>query len=240
MPNASLQMAWRIQSAATMKIDILTLFPEIALSPLSDSIIQRARDARLVEICGHQLRDWSEDKHRRVDDSPCGGGPGMVLQPGPLFAAISELKGENTRVILMTPQGAPLKQKRVRELSSETHLLIVCGHYEGVDHRIVETLIDEEISIGDYVLTNGAIAAAVLCDAIVRLLPGALGDSQSAIDESFSDPNLLEAPCYTRPVDFEGMKVPEILLGGNHGKIAEWREGKAIARTRLNRPDLNP
>ncbi len=223
-----------------MRIDILTLFPEIALSPLSDSIIQRARDAGLVEIQAHNLRDWSEDKHRRVDDSPCGGGPGMVLQPGPLHAAITSLKRENTRTILMTPQGAPLKQARSRELSSQTHLLIVCGHYEGIDHRITETLIDEEISIGDYVLTNGAIAAAVLCDSIIRLLPGALGDSQSAIEESFSDPSLLEAPCYTRPVDFMGKKVPEILLSGNHAKIAEWRHEQAIGRTRQNRPDLNP
>jgi len=221
-----------------MRIDILTLFPEIALSPLSDSIIQRARDAGLVKIQGHNLRDWAMDKHKRVDDSPCGGGPGMVLQPGPLHAAITELKDENTRVILMTPQGAPLKQARVRELSSETHLLIVCGHYEGVDHRIIETLIDEEISIGDYVLTNGAIAAAVLCDAVIRLIPGALGDAQSAIEESFSDPTLLEAPCYTRPVDFNGQKVPEILLGGNHAKIAEWRKTQALGRTRRNRPDL--
>ena len=221
-----------------MKIDILTLFPDIALSPLSDSIIQRARDAGLVEICAHNLRDWSDNKHRRVDDSPCGGGPGMVLQPGPLAAAIRELKGEGTRVILMTPQGKQLKQARCREFSSETHLLIVCGHYEGIDHRIVETLIDEEISIGDYVLTNGAIAAAVLCDSIIRLLPGALGDSQSAIEESFSDPSLLEAPCYTRPVDFEGQKVPEILLSGDHAKIAAWRMEKAAERTRRNRPDL--
>jgi len=221
-----------------MKIDILTLFPEIALSPLSDSIIQRARDAGLVEIRGHNLRDWSVDKHRRVDDTPCGGGPGMVLQPGPLHSAITELKKEGTRVILMTPQGAPLKQARVRELSAESHLLIVCGHYEGIDHRIIETLIDEEISIGDYVLTNGAIAAAVLCDAVVRLLPGALGDAQSAIEESFSDPHLLEAPCYTRPVDFMGEKVPEILLSGNHSKIAKWRKEKAHERTVNNRPDL--
>ncbi|MFK7850511.1 MAG: tRNA (guanosine(37)-N1)-methyltransferase TrmD [Akkermansiaceae bacterium] len=221
-----------------MKIDILTLFPEIALAPLSDSIIQRARDADLAEICGHNLRDWSEDKHRRVDDSPFGGGPGMVLQPGPLHAAITALKQEKTRVILMTPQGAPLKQQRVRELSLETHLLIVCGHYEGVDHRIVESLIDEEISIGDFVLTNGAIAAAVLCDAVVRLLPGVLGDSQSVIEESFSDPNLLEAPCYTRPVDFMGEKVPDVLMSGNHAKIAAWRSEKANERTRENRPDL--
>ncbi|MEP2776817.1 MAG: tRNA (guanosine(37)-N1)-methyltransferase TrmD [Luteolibacter sp.] len=221
-----------------MRIDILTLFPDIALSPLSDSIIQRARDAGLVEIRAHNLRDWSVNKHRRVDDSPCGGGPGMVLQPGPLAAAIRELKSENTRVILMTPQGPALKQARVRELASETHLLIVCGHYEGIDHRIVETLIDEEISIGDYVLTNGAIAAAVLCDAVIRLIPGALGDSQSAIEESFSDPHLLEAPCYTRPIDFEGHKVPEILLSGDHAKIAAWRREKAAERTRSNRPDL--
>ncbi len=222
-----------------MRIDILTLFPEIALAPLSDSIIQRARGAGLVEIHGHNLRDWSEDKHKRVDDSPCGGGPGMVLQPGPLHAAITELKKENTRVILMTPQGVPLKQARVRELSSETHLLIVCGHYEGIDHRIVETLIDEEISIGDYVLTNGALAAAVLCDAVIRLLPGALGDAQSAVEESFSDPNLLEAPCYTRPIDFMGMKVPDVLLSGNHANIAAWRRGKATERTRQIRPDLS-
>ena len=222
-----------------MKIDILTLFPEIALAPLGDSIIRRAQDAGIVEVCGHNLRDWSEDKHRRVDDSPCGGGPGMVLQPGPLHAAITALKKENTRVILMTPQGAPLKQARVRELSGETHLLIVCGHYEGVDHRIVESLIHEEISIGDYVLTNGAIAAAVLCDAVIRLLPGALGDSQSAVEESFSDPNLLEAPCYTRPIDFMGMKVPDVLLSGNHAKIEAWRREKAAKRTRQIRPDLS-
>lgn len=221
-----------------MRIDILTLFPEIALAPLSDSIIQRARDAGLVDIHGHNLRDWSQDKHRRVDDSPCGGGPGMVLQPGPLHAAINALKKENTRVVLMTPQGAPFKQAHARRFSLETHLLIVCGHYEGIDHRIVESLIDEEISIGDYVLTNGAIAAAVLCDAVIRLLPGALGDAQSAIEESFSDPNLLEAPCYTRPIEFDGMKVPEILLSGNHAKITEWRKQQAIARTRQNRPDL--
>ena len=222
-----------------MKIDILTLFPEIALAPLGDSIIRRAQDAGIVEVCGHNLRDWSEDKHRRVDDSPCGGGSGMVLQPGPLHAAITALKKENTRVILMTPQGAPLKQARVRELSGETHLLIVCGHYEGVDHRIVERLIHEEISIGDYVLTNGAIAAAVLCDAVIRLLPGALGDSQSAVEESFSDPNLLEAPCYTRPIDFMGMKVPDVLLSGNHAKIGAWRREKALERTRQIRPDLS-
>lgn len=223
-----------------MKIDILTLFPEIALAPLADSIIQRARDAGLVEIRAHNLRDWSEDKHRRVDDSPCGGGPGMVLKPEPLHAAINAMKKEGTHTILMSPQGGPLRQARVRELSSHPHLLIVCGHYEGIDHRIVETLIDEEISIGDYILTNGAIAAAVLCDAVVRLLPGALGDSQSAIEESFTDPTLLEAPTYTRPIDFMEKKVPEILLCGNHARIKVWRDQQALERTLKNRPDLRP
>lgn len=221
-----------------MKIDIITLFPEIALAPLADSIIQRARHAGLVELQAHQLRDWSTDKHRRVDDSPCGGGPGMVLQIEPLHAAITALKTENSRVILMTPQGRPLQQARVRELSEEKHLILVCGHYEGVDHRIVESLIDEEISLGDYILTNGAIAAAVLCDAVIRLLPGALGDERSAIEESFSHPQLLEAPCYTRPIDFRGMKVPEVLLSGNHAKIHAWREQRALERTQQNRPDL--
>ena len=221
-----------------MRIDIVTLFPEVALGPLSDSIIQRARAAGLVEVAGHQLRDWSEDKHRRVDDSPCGGGQGMVLQPGPLFAAVEALRGPNTRVILMTPQGKPLKQAVVRELAESGHLLILCGHYEGVDHRVVETLVDDEISIGDYILTNGALAAAVLCDAVIRLLPGALGDERSPVDESFSDPNLLEAPAYTRPVDFRGMVVPEVLVSGHHGKISAWKESQARTRTQANRPDL--
>ena len=155
-----------------MRIDIVTLFPEVALAPLSDSIIQRARAAGLVEVMGHQLRDWSEDKHRRVDEAPCGGGQGMVLRPEPLFAAVEALKGPKTRVILMTPQGRPFKQAVARELAGEEHLLILCGHYEGVDQRVIEALVDDEISIGDYILTNGALAAAVLCDAVIRLLPG--------------------------------------------------------------------
>ena len=221
-----------------MRIDIVTLFPEIALSPLSDSIIQRARTAGLVEVVAHQLRDWSEDRHRRVDDSPCGGGQGMLLKPEPLFAAVEALRRPDTRVVLMTPQGRPFKQAVARELSATGHLLVLCGHYEGVDHRVVEVLVDEEISIGDYVLTNGALAAAVLCDAVIRLLPGVLGDERSPVDESFSDPNLLEAPAYTRPVDFRGMRVPDVLISGNHGKITAWKEAQAIARTRRNRPDL--
>jgi tRNA (guanine37-N1)-methyltransferase len=221
-----------------MRIDIVTLFPEVALAPLSDSIIQRARAAGLVEVVAHQLRDWSEDKHRRVDDSLCGGGQGMLLKPEPLFAAVEALRRPDTRVILMTPQGRPFKQAVACELSVAGHLLILCGHYEGVDHRVVEALVDDEISIGDYILTNGALAAAVLCDAVIRLLPGALGDERSPVDESFSDPNRLEAPAYTRPIDFRGMVVPEVLVSGNHGKITAWKEAQALARTRRNRPDL--
>lgn len=224
--------------APAMRIDIVTLFPEVAMAPLSDSIIQRARAAGLVEVAGHQLRDWSLDKHRRVDDTPCGGGQGMLLKPEPLFAAVEALRGANTRVILMTPQGRPFKQALARELAAADHLLILCGHYEGVDHRVIESLVDDEISIGDYILTNGALAAAVLCDAVIRLLPGALGDERSPVDESFADPTRLEAPAYTRPIEFRGMAVPEVLISGHHGHIQAWKQQQALARTRHNRPDL--
>jgi tRNA (guanine37-N1)-methyltransferase len=162
----------------------------------------------------------------------------MLLKPEPLFAAVEDLRGPETRVILMTPQGRPFKQAVARELAGVEHLLILCGHYEGVDQRVIDSLVDDEISIGDYVLTNGALAAAVLCDAVIRLLPGALGDERSPVDESFTDPKLLEAPAYTRPVEFRGMAVPEVLLSGNHRKIQEWKEQSALARTRRNRPDL--
>ncbi len=222
-----------------MRIDILTLFPEIALAPLSESIIARAREAGIVEIRAHQLRDWATDRHRRTDDYLCGGGQGMLLKPEPLFAAIEALKNDDTTVILMTPQGKVFKQAVARDLAEKGgHLLIVCGHYEGVDHRVIEQLVDLELSIGDYVLTNGAIAAAVVTDAIVRLLPGALGDERSPEDESFSDPNLLEAPAYTKPAEFRGLTVPEVLLSGHHAKIQEWKHRKALERTRTNRPDL--
>lgn len=221
-----------------MRIDIVTLFPEIASAPLSDSIIQRARNADVAEVVVHQLRDWSTDKHQRVDDTLCGGGPGMLLKPQPLFAAVESLRKPETLVILMTPQGKRLEQSVVRDLSKCEHLLILCGHYEGVDHRVVEALVDLELSIGDYVLTNGAIAAAVVCDAVIRLLPGALGDDQSSIDESFTNPKLLEAPAYTKPAEFQGMSVPEVLLSGNHAKISAWKKAQAEARTRQNRPDL--
>jgi len=221
-----------------VKIDVITLFPEMVEGPLSQSIIGRAQEEGQVEIVAHQLRDWAVGKHRNVDDYPCGGGPGMVLKPEPLFQAIEELKQEDTVVVLMTPQGGQLKQAQVRSFAEKSHLLIICGHYEGVDHRVVEELVDVELSIGDYVLTNGAIAAVVLCDAIIRLLPGVLGDDQSAVEESFSDPSLLEAPAYTKPAEFQGRQVPEILLSGNHGKIAEWRKEQALRRTEENRPDL--
>lgn len=221
-----------------MRIDIVTLFPEIALAPLRESILKRAQDARVVEIRAHNLRDWAPGKHRKTDDYLCGGGPGMLLKPEPLFAAVEELRREHTRVVLTTPQGKPFVQAEAHRLAACPHLLILCGHYEGVDHRVVERLVDEEISIGDYILTNGALAAAVLCDAIVRLLPGALGDERSSEEESFRDPRLLEAPAYTRPVEFRGLRVPEVLLSGDHAAIEKWKRERARERTRQNRPDL--
>lgn len=221
-----------------MRIDIITLFPEIALAPLSESIIKRAQAAGIVEIFAHNLRDWATDKHKKTDDYLCGGGQGMLLKPEPIFAAIEELRGEGSRVLLMTPQGKPFKQEMAQEYSKLEHLIILCGHYEGVDHRVIDELVNDEISIGDYVLTNGAIAAAVVSDAIIRLLPGALGDERSHQDESFSDPNLLEAPAYTKPNSFNGLDVPEVLLSGNHGKIEAWKKEKAVERTKANRPDL--
>ena len=221
-----------------MRIDIITLFPDIALSPLSDSIIKRAREQGIVDIHAHQLRDWAAGKHRKTDDYLCGDGQGMLLMPEPVFKAVEELKNDHTRVILMTPQGKPFQQADAQRLSTSEHLIILCGHYEGVDHRIIDSLVDEEISIGDYILTNGAIAAAVFTDAIVRLIPGALGDARSPVDESFSDPKMLEAPAYTKPNDFRGMHVPEVLLSGDHGKISTWKKDQALERTKANRPDL--
>ncbi len=221
-----------------MRIDIVTLFPEIALAPLNESIIKRAQEAGIVEIHAHDLRAWAKDKHRKTDDYLCGGGQGMLLKPEPLFAAVEDLRQESTVVILATPQGRPFMQNEAHRLATCDHLLFLCGHYEGVDHRVIEELVDEEISIGDYVLTNGALASAVICDAVIRLLPGALGDERSPEEESFSDPNLLEAPAYTKPVDFRGLKVPEVLLSGRHGEIERWKQARALERTRRNRSDL--
>ena len=231
-----------------MRIDIVTLFPEICRAPLSESIMKRAQENRIVELHIHNLRDWTTDKHHVVDDAPFGGGQGMVMKPEPIFAAVEDLKSPNieretsklkSKIAnsLMSPAGRRLDQQMAQQLSQESHLIIISGHYEGVDHRVIEHLIDLEISIGDYVLTNGAIAAVVLVDSIVRLLPGTLGHEQSAADDSFSN-GLLEAPQYTRPADFRGWKVPEVLLSGNHAEIAKWRKEQAIKRTRENRPDL--
>ena len=224
-----------------MKIDIVTLFPEICRAPLSESMIKRAQKNRIVELHIHNLRDWTTDKHHVVDDAPFGGGQGMVMKPEPIFAAVEDLKSQianrKSQILLMSPAGRRLDQQLAQQLSQESHLIIISGHYEGVDHRVIEHLVDMEISIGDYVLTNGAIAAAVLVDSIVRLLPGTLGHEQSAADDSFSD-GLLEAPQYTRPADFRGWKVPEVLLSGNHAEIGKWRKEQAIKRTRENRPDL--
>jgi tRNA (guanine37-N1)-methyltransferase len=240
-----------------MKIDILTLFPEICRAPLSESMMKRAQENKIVDLRIHNLRDWTTDKHHVVDDAPFGGGQGMVMKPEPVFAAVEELceqkkktpplsggqrstlnaEFQKPKIVLMSPTGRRFNQQMAAELSSESHLIVVCGHYEGIDHRVTEHLIDLEISIGDYVLTNGAIAAVVLVDAVVRLLPGVLGHEQSSLDDSFSA-GLLEAPQYTRPAEFRGWKVPEILLSGNHAEISAWRKEEALRRTRENRPDL--
>ena len=243
-----------------VKIDIVTLFPEVCRAPLGESIMKRAQEKGIVDVQIHNLRDWTTDKHHIVDDAPFGGGQGMVMKPEPIFAAVEDLRQQTSnsdesragaqrptfnvqlktpKVILMSPTGRRFDQQMAAQLSQESHLIIVCGHYEGVDHRVIEHLVDMEISIGDYVLTNGAIAAVVLVDAIARLLPGALGDERSAIDDSFSpEHSKLEAPQYTRPAEFRGWKVPEVLLSGNHAEIAKWRKEQAIKRTRENRPDL--
>jgi tRNA (guanine37-N1)-methyltransferase len=224
-----------------MKIDILTLFPEICRAPLSESMMKRAQENKIVDLRIHNLRDWTTDKHHIVDDAPFGGGQGMVMKPEPIFAAVEDLKSKienpNSKIVLMSPAGRRLDQKLAVQLSRESHLIIICGHYEGVDHRVIDHLVDLEISIGDYVLTNGAVAAAVLVDAVVRLLPGALGDEQSAADDSFSIGSL-EAPHYTRPAEFRDWTVPDVLLSGNHAEIAKWRREQALKRTKQNRPDL--
>jgi len=225
-----------------MKIDILTLFPEICRAPLSESMMKRAQESKIVDLRIHNLRDWTKDKHHIVDDAPFGGGQGMVMKPEPIFAAVEDLKqsaikNQQSKIILMSPAGRRFDQQMATDLSKESHLIVICGHYEGVDHRVIEHLVDLEISIGDYVLTNGAIAAVVLVDAVVRLLPRALGHEHSAIDDSFSAGSL-EGPQYTRPAEFRGWKIPEVLLSGNHAEIAKWRIEEARKRTKQNRPDL--
>lgn len=225
-----------------MRIDVLSLFPAIASAALGESMMKRAQEKGLFTFKSHDLRDWTHDRHRTADDAPYGGGQGMVMKCEPIFEAVESLRTPETRVVFMGPCGRRLDQRIAQEYAAlggkGGHLIILCGHYEGVDHRVVEHWVDEEISIGDYVLTNGAIAAVVVMDSIVRLIPGVLGDDMSAIEESFGPSGLLEAPQYTKPAEFRGMKVPDILLGGHHGKIAEWKHMMAVERTRQNRPDL--
>jgi tRNA (guanine37-N1)-methyltransferase len=220
-----------------MKIDVLTLFPAMFAGPLDESIIMRARKKGLLDLQIHQLRDWTHDRHKTVDDKPFGGGPGMLMKVEPLFEAVESLQRAETKVILLSPSGRKFTQQIARELSQEKDLLLVTGHYEGFDERVRESLADDELSIGDYVLTNGALPAMVVIDAVARLLPGVLGDDVSSMDESFSH-GLLEYPQYTRPVEFRGMKVPEVLLNGNHAEIEKWRREQAKLRTQKNRPDL--
>jgi tRNA (guanine37-N1)-methyltransferase len=220
-----------------VKIAVLTLFPGMFAGPLDESIVKRAREAGLLELTLHNLRDYAHDRHRTVDDRPFGGGPGMLLKPEPLFEAVEKLARETTRVILLSPSGRAFNQAIARELAQLDDLLLISGHYEGFDERVREQLADDELSIGDYVLTNGALPAMVIIDAVTRLLPGALGDDTSSHEESFSH-GLLEYPQYTRPAEFRGMKVPEVLLSGNHAQIAKWRAEQANARTKERRPDL--
>ena len=220
-----------------MKIDVLTLFPAMFVGPLDESIIKRAREAGRLDLAIHNLRDYAHDRHRTVDDRPFGGGPGMLLKPEPIFEAVENLARAGTRVILLSPGGRPFNQGIARELAGLEHLLMVSGHYEGFDERVRARLADDELSIGDYVLTNGALPAMVIIDAVARLLPGALGDDTSAQDESFSQGGL-EYPQYTRPSEFRGLRVPEVLLSGNHAEIAKWRSEQARRRTEQRRPDL--
>ncbi|HEX8179385.1 MAG TPA: tRNA (guanosine(37)-N1)-methyltransferase TrmD [Pyrinomonadaceae bacterium] len=229
-----------------LRFDIITIFPDYFRTVFDFGIVRRARSAGLVEITARDLRDWTTDKHRIVDDRPFGGGDGMVLKPEPLAAAVEALTGTRnaralagtgTRVVLLSPQGRVFEQQLAAELAEAAHVLLICGRYEGVDERVAETLVTDELSIGDYVLSGGEPAAVVVVDAVVRLVPGALGSETSAVNESFSA-GLLDCPQYTRPVEFGGRHVPEVLLSGHHAEIARWRRRAALRKTKRNRPDL--
>jgi tRNA (guanine37-N1)-methyltransferase len=229
-----------------LRFDIITIFPDFFRETFDYGIVRRARAAGLIETRAHDLRRWTRDKHRQVDDRPFGGGDGMILKPEPIFEAVEELteRGgvsgnyrQGVRVILLSPQGRPFTQSLAEELAASSQLVLICGRYEGVDERVAEALVTDEISIGDYVLSGGEPAALVVVDAVARLVPGALGSETSIVHESFSE-GLLDYPHYTRPVDFRGMKVPEVLLSGHHAEIARWRERRALEKTERNRPDL--
>lgn len=224
-----------------MKIDVVTPFPEMMQAIFRESILKRAQEKGIVKITVWDLRSFTTDKHKTVDDYPYGGGAGMILKPEPIFRAVDQIRKENpatsSKIIFMTPQGELYNQAKARELSGEKHLVFLCGHYRGVDERVVEALVSDEISIGDYVLTGGELAAAVVVDSVVRLLPGVLGDFDSAEGDSFSS-GVLDYPHYTRPEVFRGMRVPDVLLSGHHAKINSWRKSQALVRTRTRRPDL--
>lgn len=220
-----------------MKIQILTLFPEICRAALGESMMKRAQNKGAANIEAFNVRDWAPGKHRVTDEPPYGGGPGMVMKIEPIYEALAALRTPETKVVLMTPQGRRFNQSLAEQYARESHVIVLCGHYEGVDQRVADQLVDDEISIGDYVLTNGAISAVVFVDAIVRLIPGVLGDGESAVRESFST-GLLDYPHYTRPETFQGWSVPPILLSGNHAAIEKWRQGEARRLTRERRPDL--
>ena len=222
-----------------LRIDIISAVPDLLNSPLNHSIVGRAREKNLLDIQIHDLRDYSDDKHRKVDDYPYGGGAGMVLTAQPIFSCIEKLKSERNydEIIFTAPDGEIFKQQHANNLSIKGNIIILCGHYKGVDQRVRDELITKEFSVGDYVLSGGELPALIITDAVARLLPGVLGDSESALTDSFQD-GLLEAPVYTRPSEFKGLKVPDILLSGDHKKINEWRSKKALERTKIRRPDL--
>jgi tRNA (guanine37-N1)-methyltransferase len=225
-----------------MRFDVLTLFPEMFSGYVSQSVLRRAIDAGKVDVQLHDIRDWSREKHQQVDDRPFGGGPGMVLRPEPVVESVEAVRSQTSetgRLIYLTPQGRRLNQTIAEELAGHQRLVLLCGRYEGIDQRAIDILEPDEISIGDYILGGGEVAAMVVIDAVVRLIPGVLGDEESNRQDSFSgDPPLLEFPQYTRPREFREMEVPEVLLTGNHGEIARWREAQKLDRTRTRRADL--
>ncbi len=220
-----------------MKIQILTIFPDVCRSVFNESILKRACEKNLATLEAVDLRRWTSDRHRTVDDAPYGGGPGMVMKIEPIDQALSEIRSSDSKVILMSPQGRCFSDQIARELALETDLIFLCGHYEGIDQRVADHLVDDEISIGDYVLTSGVLPALVITDAVVRLIPGVLGDDQSAEQDSFAE-GILDHPHFTRPSEYKGWKVPDVLLSGNHKAIAEWRKETALATTIKRRPDL--
>jgi len=221
-----------------VRIDVITIFPELVRAPLGQSLLGKAIEAGVLVVRVHDLRDWTDDPHRTVDDAPFGGGPGMVMRPDVWFRAVESLDPERGRVVLLSPAGRRLDQELVRELAAENHLTLLCGRYEGVDERVVEGLPAEEVSIGDYVLSGGELPALVVIEAVTRLVPGVIGRRESHEQDSFADPELLDHPHYTRPREYRGMSVPDVLVGGDHGEIERWRRRAAEAKTRRTRPDL--